>query len=335
MDWQAAQQELLERARASQSRVFATSRVQDVEPGSPDDVIDAPESMAVAPGATPRNAGMQRAAPVYTGQGDKFAKKRQKDFLFWIVIPTVGFVLVFWYLLVGQYQKPSQATPTAVKTGLAPAFGTPGAGGAQSVFALNGNGAQSPLAFGGGESQPRGTATKVVVKCYARIDASGVFTSTLILRDTLFIVEGYTRANGGMIYNSKFDWMASSSFGCQGDVLALEREFVPPTPRPTATGTRRLVTAIPKTATPLPQPTATLTSGLILFRATSCDSVTWLAHDVAAVYLTVNGKREGVAGENAGQPIVLSICPISGTTTIKLDVVLRNGQVESRGNVLQ
>lgn len=267
----------------------------------------------------------------YDHDGDKFTQRRYRGFLINVVLPFALIVLAGWYFLVGQYQKPvSAATPSPVPTPFSLVN--------QAVI---GGGPVGSVIGGGpvGSNPVRYEATLVPVssvRCYAVIDSTPVYTGSVVLQNGLFLAERYTRASGGLLYNARFGWHKSNDFGCDTAKLSdIEVEFLPIA---TMVASQKVVSTkavIVKTPTPVVVPTVipspTLVAGLSHFKVSGCE-VSWLAWNVNAVWLTVAGKREGVAGDNGGLPVVRSVCPYVGP--VKVDVLLKTGETVSASGVI-
>ncbi len=257
--------------------------------------------------------------------------KRFLRLIFFAVLPLIACV---WFILNWAFQcSPSPAAALA-KSPPTPAV-VPTVKMVGSLFDTTMG--RSPSLPGGGAPGAPAAVVVPLVKCYARVDAAGVYSQTQVLKDGMFLAERFTRVLGGMIYNSRYGWYLASDFGCSPGLEEIEVEFMPPViPTRTVVPTRRPVVAA-KTSTPVPvataAPTATLANGIISFAAPSCDLVSYLVWNVKAVYLVKNGVKVGVPGDNQGQAVITSVCPYSGTLT--LAAVSNDGSVLSRSVVIQ
>lgn len=180
-----------------------------------------------------------------------------------------------------------------------------------------------------GQGQVVQPTLDVRVRCYAVRDASSVYSTTQVLENGLFMVEKYTRVQGGMIFNSRFGWYRVSDFGCQPGLERLEVEFV----GPTRTLTPRPVVKATSTSLPVsPVPSPTLRSGIISFSADGC-RLSWLVWDVQSVYLVYGGKREPVAGDRSGRSVSYDLVPcVAGVVRLE---ALRGGETYIREIMVQ
>lgn len=289
--------------------------------------------------STPNPESPTAELQAYDTGADRFADRRGRQFLIYVVLPIVLFCGTAWYLLLGRPADQQTGllgqplvTRTATHNPLVPVTVQP-------------TRVVDPGSILGGQvtynntpqlaaMQPpnRAMATPDLsepVKCWARQDTTGVYTATTVLELSLLLVDGYTRANGGMIHHAKLGWFALADFGCAPGLERLEVEFVPPrspTPRPS-----------PRPATPtaipvLPSATPTLSRGIVLFDLTDCSKVRWLVWGVERVYLTVGSNRQGVPGDERGQPVVRDLCLNVGQK-IRLDAFVGNYQYTREGEI--
>ncbi len=264
----------------------------------------------------------------YDTGADKYTARRMRQFVTWVLIPIIIFCGGGWYLLAGR--------PADQQTGI---LGAP----RSTATRLPTRAITGDTVLGGAVSAgPSPTMVRLSaaenaigpsVVCYARVDSQGVISNTSVLANGLFRAEGFTRVNGGMIWNSRFGWHLLSNFGCQAGLEKLEVEYIPPTP------TRKPVivpTRVPATVTPLPTLTPTITPipGIVLFDLWDCHAVRWLAWGVSRVYLTIGTAREGVPGDNHGQFVQRDLCGFVGQK-IRLDAFFASGTQVFREGVIQ
>jgi hypothetical protein len=255
-----------------------------------------------------------------------------------VVLPVVLFCGTAWYLLLGRPKEQQTGllgqplfTRTATHNPLVQVTVQPtrvvdagGILGGQVVYATPQLAAAQP--------PNRVMATPEIiesVKCWAKKDATGVYTGTVVLELSLFLADGYTRANGGMIHHARLGWYPLADFGCAPGLERLETEFVPPrspTSRPTLRPATPTLTLVPPSVTP------TLSRGIVLFDITDCAKVRWLVWGVERVYLTVGSNRQGVAGDDRGQPVVRDLCLNIGQK-IRLDAFWGNLQYVREGEL--
>jgi len=189
---------------------------------------------------------------------------------------------------------------------------------------------------------PEGKAAQVVptvgirLRCYARVDARGVYSDVVLPAESLVYADAFTRANQGMIWNRNLGWFSLRDVVCAPGLEHIEVEFIPPPRSPTPTVTRVVPT---RTRTPVPSPTAipstpTPLPGILVFEYFDCHQVKWHVWGATGVYLTVGTARRGVAGDNHGAPVVQDLCEYLGSR-VRLDVFLRDGSHVYREGLLQ
>ena len=307
--------------------VSPVDRLADSEIESP----EAPETLtgseAISADLRARALQKQRASQethaklrAYDTGNDEFKKKRGFGLLTGGILPVLFFgALAVWFLL-----GPKQNTSVEAKgdaTRMATVVNTP----ALVAGGFLGSGSGRPTA-------PLPTLD-LRVKCFARADVSGVYSSTVVLSGGMVVPTKYTRVRDGMIWSDRFGWLPLAGFACNGDLVPLEVEFVVPMPAPTPT-VRRVVpvaTRIPTfvaipTLTAIPSPT--YQTGVVQFYASGNCDVTWLVWNVREVWLLWDGKKEGVPGSLDGRPVVRSLCPFVGM--VRLEVVGSDGSRYSR-----
>ena len=275
----------------------------------------------------------------YDTGSDKYAARRFRQFLIYVVIPIVLFCGGGWYFVLG---RPAEQQTTLLGTKLS----TPTVHATKIVSGDTVLG--GPVGVVGSITPTPGTkvayavasATPAVrVKCYATKDAFSPYTDKVILSQGLFYADAFTRVNGGLIWSQQFGWFKAADFGCAPGIEGLEVEFIQPagtpTKKPVVIIPTRAPTSIPST-TPMPSPTLTPTPqpGIVLFDYFDCGDVRWLAWGVTRVYLTVGASRSGVPGDENGQAVHRDLCDSVGKK-VRLDAFLPSGQQIYREGVLQ
>ena len=246
---------------------------------------------------------------VYDSPDDEFKKRRALNLFGGYVLPIVGLLFLTGYFFFGSSgtgaQNDKARTPTVVAT----------VASVGNVFSSSRPAFPSPT-------------IDFRVKCFAREDVRGVYSDTVVYSGGLVVPSRYTRVLEGMIWSDRYGWLPALKFGCNGDLLPIESEFVMPAATRTPTVPRSIVirTATP-TMTILPPSVPTLATGILLFQSSGCD-VSWHVLNVRAAFVEYAGKREGVPGDVAGKPVIRSFCPYTGT--VKLDVWANDGTRQTR-----
>jgi hypothetical protein len=276
----------------------------------------------------------------YDTGSDKYAARRFRQFVLYVILPVVLFCGGGWYLTVGR--PPDQQTTllggkaaalTPTKRATVVYTGDQVLGGRIDANA-------TPQAAGTKFAVAVASATPAVrVRCYARVDAKSPYNDNVLLAEAMIYADAFTRANGGMIWNKTQGWFKLSDLACAPNVADLEIEFIQPAKSATPTGTKAPVVYVPRSPTPLPTwtplpSTSTPFPGIILFDYFSCHDVRWRVWGASRVYLTVGTDRQGVPGEENGQPVQRDLCQHLGKK-IRLDAFLLNGQQIMREGLLQ
>lgn len=266
--------------------------------------------------------------------GDRYSSHRYRQFVLFVIVPTVLICLALYWVFLGPKGSPAygMVSVQAVRTGTPVPGASPGS---RNILSEGGNFAGQAI-----QALPSKIAVMVStpaperVRCYALRDGVAQYGSGQFLKGGLIWAERWTRVNGGMVYVSSLGWVSQSMVYCYPGLENIEMPFDLPT------STRVFVPRVGSSSTPISNlvvlPTLVrlpTVSGLVSFQAMGCDTVVWYAWDVREVYLVKGGQREAVPGDNAGQPVIRSVCPYTGTLGIV--VVGRDGQVVVRSVPVQ
>jgi hypothetical protein len=261
----------------------------------------------------------------YDTGADKYVVRRYRQFLFYVIVPVVLFCGGGWLLLTRPLQQQSPSATKLVATV------TP-----RTVSGDNVIGGRIVV-----------TETKVAqvvptqvpvsrLRCYARVDARGVYSDVILPAESLVYADAFTRANQGMIWNKNLGWFSLRDLVCAPGLENFEVEFIPPprspTPKPVVILPTRTRTPLPSPTVPLP--TSTPLPGVLVWDIFYCHEVRWQVWGASRVYLTIGNNRSGVPGEEYGGPVVRDLCEHVGKR-IRLDVFLRDGQQIYREGMLQ
>ena len=152
--------------------------------------------------------------PYDTG-ADKFAARRMRQFLLYVLVPSILFCGGGWYLVFGRSADEQSTilggraptrTPPVVVTRIV--SGDTVLGGAVQ-YSPPGSAATPKVA------QVVASPTGVRMTCYARRDSRSPYADAVVYENGLFYAEAFTSVHGGMNWNSRYGWFPIADFACQ------------------------------------------------------------------------------------------------------------------------